>query len=1078
MPKRNKQFNRDRRYYFVYHTFNVCLTLTSNYDTSRNGVKYQVKNIFSMFINAKKAQGLLLLVAIFTISLIAPPGIVSAQSADVTVEGRVVIRPLGSSNLPLEPVPNVKVEIWDAEIITYPVTGEGHLPWPDDKLKTVWTNDDGEFSVDIDNEDGSSIFGYEGGRDIYLKIYASNSHFDVRNNPVWIPFNGIYMHETGVHRNVQSQQTLDFGDIQPSGDTQVAFEIVANLEKAHEFVLDKTGIHLAKTNIFYKDLFTVQESYCFPEALGDVKDMLAPDEIPEWVWLIFALSPITITSNLIDDLAGVHMRDYGVDPRFWEAVHHEYGHYVMDQIGDMYPPFTELLHYSDVRYDPEHAFQEGWAHFFSSAVREEYGYLAALEFGQQHIETGTLHYPDVEGAIAQVLWDFYDDKTEEGDDVQLSFTEIVAIISNYDPNMFLGWPLSADHPWNIYDFFEGYRTTHAYDPGVASAWKMLWGREIFIEDLEPPQNPASYTSSHNGFYNKPGPIAVHYEKGLDAISGVKGYYRYWDNNPYTELTPDGTYPFYTSTHAIKASATDGTWYLHILTVDNNDNPAYTTYHTGPFRVGEEDSILFSGTVLGKYNEIFTNQDTQVTIYPEKLSGPGGKLYYGSGYKFGGEMLPYSTPFQLDEIDGLHELKIFGLVEGEDADELTNIPVILDSTAPKITIEVSDPIYVVNPTYITRDSWISIDVMEEGVGVESITYRIQSSSYDSGLVSYEYPFQLTGLPDDTYTLTVESTDYLGNTGSKSLELILDNTPPEQELLTGVPEITGVISTVQATTTFTLTVNDIGSGVETSLYRVTSQSFDTGYTPYIESFCLPSVDGLYLIEYTSTDNLGNNVIESVEVLNDNTGPVLNIVTPAPGSVLQNTVNLEVMATDPTGVAWVRLSIRSQDDPDTTIGYDDISLDYDPISETWKHELDTSALQDGYYIFRYESADLLEDINTIQVDYSIRIWALCELLPCSSEYRAGRTIPVKFSLNMNPTVDPLEPFVHNEELVFEITNNGDLLQTSVYGIESGDYRIDPGILYITNFRTLKSPAVYQVDIYNNGLLIGSFNFQTTRK
>jgi hypothetical protein len=47
---------------------------------------------------------------------------------------------------------------------------------------------------------------------------------------------------------------------------------------------------------------------------------------------------------------------------------------------------------------------------------------------------------------------------------------------------------------------------------------------------------------------------------------------------------------------------------------------------------------------------------------------------------------------------------------------------------------------------------------------------------------------------------------------------------------------------------------------------------------------------------------------------------------------------------------------------------------------------------------------------------------------------------------------------------------------GTTSKDYRIDPvGEKYITNFKTLSSPATYVVQIYRKDMFIGSFQFYT---
>lgn len=56
--------------------------------------------------------------------------------------------------------------------------------------------------------------------------------------------------------------------------------------------------------------------------------------------------------------------------------------------------------------------------------------------------------------------------------------------------------------------------------------------------------------------------------------------------------------------------------------------------------------------------------------------------------------------------------------------------------------------------------------------------------------------------------------------------------------------------------------------------------------------------------------------------------------------------------------------------------------------------------------------------------------------------------------------------------------LLQESTFGVTSKDYRIDDqGEFYITNFKTLRTPSQYRVEIYRGQYMIGTFSFATQR-
>lgn len=93
----------------------------------------------------------------------------------------------------------------------------------------------------------------------------------------------------------------------------------------------------------------------------------------------------------------------------------------------------------------------------------------------------------------------------------------------------------------------------------------------------------------------------------------------------------------------------------------------------------------------------------------------------------------------------------------------------------------------------------------------------------------------------------------------------------------------------------------------------------------------------------------------------------------------------------------------------------------------------------------------------------------------------MPVKFSLRIIEEINPDMPFVINQELEIRIYDESDpseILQCSKYGDTSKDYRIDEtGELYITNFKTSKTPATYIVEIYRGDYKIGWFSFDTVK-
>jgi probable HAF family extracellular repeat protein len=242
------------------------------------------------------------------------------------------------------------------------------------------------------------------------------------------------------------------------------------------------------------------------------------------------------------------------------------------------------------------------------------------------------------------------------------------------------------------------------------------------------------------------------------------------------------------------------------------------------------------------------------------------------------------------------------------------------------------------------------------------------------------------------------------------------------------------------------------------------------------------------WTATDECGNssNCVQTINVV-DTTAPEVTVIIPQAGSALQDGVTLMAEASDTCGdVVEVYFYIRELDDANgIPIGQEDLAANLNAVSGKWEYAFDTTELLDGYYVILGKAVDSCgnEGWTEVVVKFSIRNWAVIELLPASESNKAGRTMPVKFSLRIAESVDPAMPFVYNEGLeikIYDAADLGTILQTSVYGEGAKEYRIESiEELYITNFKTKKNPAKYVVEIWrpSKNFLVGSFGFETVK-
>lgn len=230
----------------------------------------------------------------------------------------------------------------------------------------------------------------------------------------------------------------------------------------------------------------------------------------------------------------------------------------------------------------------------------------------------------------------------------------------------------------------------------------------------------------------------------------------------------------------------------------------------------------------------------------------------------------------------------------------------------------------------------------------------------------------------------------------------------------------------------------------------------------------------------------VDQRLKFVTDWTPPVVTLEVPAANVAVQDGITLTASATDNIGVESVKFYIREPGGSEGKVigpAFEAIPGTKNTVTGKWEAPLETLQLPDGDYVAFAKAEDACHNVGISDlVPFSIRNWAAVAMLPASENYKAGRTVPIKFSLRVVTAADPNEPFVYNEELtlkIFDANNMATPLQVSTFGPKATDYRIEPGTLYITNFATLKTPKTYKVEIYRTetNFLIGSFNFSTKK-
>lgn len=560
--------------------------------------------------------------------------------------------------------------------------------------------------------------------------------------------------------------------------------------------------------------------------------------------------------------------------------------------------------------------------------------------------------------------------------------------------------------------------------------------------------------------------------GLNSIK-----YRIWCNGVWT------SWDEYTGNFTL---AGEGKHYLEYYSIDNVGNVEET--HNQTRFVDDTPPVTTKSLGIPTFgvNNLWISSETPFNLTADDVADGSGvqKIYYrlwqDSTWT---SWMTYSNNFTLPE-EGLHYLEYYSIDNLGNIEQTKNQTHIVDDTTPTTVKTIGNPKYGIDDEWVTSSTSFNLSTSDNLSGVDSTYYRIWYNNRWTEWIDYEINFTLSG--EGTHYLEFYSVDNLGNMEIISNQTYyIDDTPPIIIKTLSTPTYGTNNYWITSTTSCNFTADDTinGVGIDKIKYRVWYNNIWTAWMTYIQNFTL-SGQGLHYLEYYSVDNLGN--VE--EIYNqthyvDDIAPSIAVVTPSLWEALQDGVTFSSTVTDSCGVDWVKYAIREPGGGQGTI--------IDPMYESliassasdnkWQLLFDTTQLDDGYYVLLVNASDNLGNIGYTTVNFSIRNWAVLENLPNTPNSKAGRTMPVKFSLRVAEAVDPAQPFVRNEELTIKIYIKGNpqnILQTSTYGSASTDYRISSTEEhYITNFHTLSTPKTYKVDIWRDTLLIGSFEFSTVK-
>ena len=237
-------------------------------------------------------------------------------------------------------------------------------------------------------------------------------------------------------------------------------------------------------------------------------------------------------------------------------------------------------------------------------------------------------------------------------------------------------------------------------------------------------------------------------------------------------------------------------------------------------------------------------------------------------------------------DGDHTMDVM-VTDDQGASASDRIRFTVDNTGPAVKI--------VSPTnpYVRQTVNITVEVMDDGSGIEEIRFEILNETVQQGL-DVTFPWDTTTVDDGTdYLVRVVVRDHAGNEENDTIYLQVDNTPPE---FRGISPVNG--SYVSGRVTLEPEVRDTGSGVDRYVFEYAGEILKDSSSRVLTWETAEAREGEHTFHITIYDRAGNNATAGFVYHVDNTPPGVTITDPADGAKIHGPGTISVEAEDNPG------------------------------------------------------------------------------------------------------------------------------------------------------------------------------------
>ncbi|MDI6642079.1 MAG: hypothetical protein QME68_07200, partial [Elusimicrobiota bacterium] len=354
-----------------------------------------------------------------------------------------------------------------------------------------------------------------------------------------------------------------------------------------------------------------------------------------------------------------------------------------------------------------------------------------------------------------------------------------------------------------------------------------------------------------------------------VASGVKEIYYSIDNS---SITP----------YRLPLTLSEGIHTIKYYSVDNVNNTEFSKHLT--LYVDATPPITLIETGSPKYitaDKTFVTSQTKfsLTAHDPVVKEVASGVAYIEYRIDSGNWIKYIDKFSFQEhqiySEGTHSISYYAVDNVGNIEQYKSLTVIVDNTPPITTISISNPKYSFdNKLWVSSNTQFSLSAIDGGLipsGVKSTEYKVDNGLWQ--IYDVTQGFKLAFYSEGYHTISYRSVDNVNNLEQeKTLEVIIDNSPPETSLNIGEPKYNEYVTSNSQFTFFKIDLGLIPSGVQYTKYRVNPIGVTGEWLTFSTTFYITGSDGIYEVQYYSVDNVENQeVTKSTTVKLDNTPPV---------------------------------------------------------------------------------------------------------------------------------------------------------------------------------------------------------------